>query len=462
MMRSLVLAGVIGLVACGGSSNNGNNNGPDAGSNSGSNMGSNGSNTMLGSASGTPGNGMVPYAVPLVAPFGPAVFYTSTLSVGSQMFAMDLDTGSTTTAIAGMACTDCSGSDYTISPAYMPGAGATDQGVKADSEFGDGTGWYGEVYMDKIDSGHGSPTATLKIVDISTQVDPNDPMAMSGFFEDNSYQGILGLGATANEVDNTDSYYDTIVGTGMPNIMGFELCADSGTMWLGGFDATHASGAMQYTPLDPISPFNPNTGTGNPFYSIDLTGVSFNGKAIAATSPADLQEWVVDTGTSAFFVPTEFYNGVTSALIKTTAYKTFFGTQDITTSQTGCVTASSTVTDDQINAMLPTFVMTMKNAAGGADITVTAPALDSYLVDAGPDPQQTGKTDFCLTMGDGGQEATMGDAVMQGFVVAIDVKNSQVGWAPDSGCASAMPRPHDVTARMHPPKPHHGPRRVIH
>jgi hypothetical protein len=458
MMRSSVLACVLAFVACGGSNGN-NNNGPDAGSN-----GSNGSNTSCtpsgASATGTAGGGTVPYAIPLTDPDGPVSFYAPMLTVGGQMFAMDLDTGSTTTAIAGTSCKDCSGSDFTMSPEYAPTATATDECVKADSEFADGTGWYGEVFRDTIGVGNSSPTATLKIVDISTQVDPNDPMAMAGFFQDNSYQGILGMGAPENEVDHTEAFFSTIVGTGMPNVMSFEMCSDGGTMWLGGTDPTHYSGTMQYAALDPIDLMN------NPFYSVDLTSVSFNGKTVTPTSAADLTEWVVDTGTSLFYVPTEFFNAVagtqdmttgkvTGGVMATTAWKNLFGTGSFFTSQDGCVTATdTTVSDATINSMLPPFVMKMKGAAGGADITVSAPALASYLVDAG-------QGQFCFVMGDGGNEATMGDEVMQGFVVVIDQTNKQVGWAPDTGCASAMPRPRDMTKRFHGPKPH-GPRRVTH
>jgi Eukaryotic aspartyl protease len=426
MIRFSVLVSFMVLVACGGSSNNG---GTDAGKGSGSGSGNQ--------------NGV--YTIPLTAPDGPVEFYAPMLTVGGVQFAMDLDTGSTTTAIAGSACSDCSMTPgvpaYTISPLYTPGSDATDEKMTADSEYADGTGWYGEVWKDTVSLENGTPSATFNIVDISTQIDPNDPKnAMAGFFQDNGYQGILGMGPPENAVGETGAYFDTITTAGVTAIMAFEMCSTSGTMWLGGYDETHASGAMAYTPMDIVS-------NNNPFYSVDLTSATVDGSAGSATTQ-DLGEWTVDTGTSVFVPTTNVYNAALNAILASSGYKALFGSASFNPTQEnqdGCVTALSQVTDDQVDAMLPPFVMTMRNAAGGSDITVSAGALESYLYDGG-------NNTFCAGMFDGGDEAIIGDELLQGFVVVIDEKNQQIGWAKDAGCSQeAFRMPHDRTKKLHRP-----------
>src|SRR6476619_5679141 len=59
-------------------------------------------------------------AIPLTTPDGS--FYTAMVTIGSQMFALDVDTGSTTVGVAGASCSACTG----ISPLYAPGTSAMD------------------------------------------------------------------------------------------------------------------------------------------------------------------------------------------------------------------------------------------------------------------------------------------------------------------------------------------------
>src|SRR5580704_2514457 len=121
------------------------------------------------------------YAIPLTTT--DESFWAPTLHVGSQSFVMDLDTGSTSTGIAGTGCSTC----QNVSPEYTPTGSAVDQHMTATTEYADGTGWMGEIYQDTIGLGSGSPNATLNIVDISTQVVGADGMA--GFFDgENDYQ----------------------------------------------------------------------------------------------------------------------------------------------------------------------------------------------------------------------------------------------------------------------------------
>jgi hypothetical protein len=382
------------------------------------------------------------YAIALTTP--DESFWAPTIHVGSQSFVMDLDTGSTSTAIAGSGCSTC----QNVSPEYVPAGSAMDQQKTATTEYADGTGWMGEIYEDTLGLGSGSPDATFNIVDISTQVVGSQGMA--GFFDgENDYQGILGMGSPENAEPDTGAYFATITAAGVAGTMAFELCDDGGTMWLGGYDETHAQAAAQYTPLLPI---NANE---NPFYSIDITSMSLNGTNVGMGSAA-FQEPIVDTGTTFFYLPTNVESALIAAINASPAFQTLFPSttlqDDPNGTGIGC-TGTSSVTDAMVDAMLPPLVFTVPNEAGGADISFSVNALESYMFDGG-------QGQFCLGIANGGPEdgATLGDQFMQAFVTVIDVANQRVGFALDKGCSASASkrRSRDLsTFRPHLPKPRH-------
>ena len=376
-----------------------------------------------------PGSGV--YAIPLTTP--DQSFWGPQLTIGTQSFMMDLDTGSTTIGVAAMGCTQCTG----VSPLYAAGSGATDTHQTASTSYADGSSWSGEIISDVVGFGHGAPTEMTKIVSISTQ---------TMFFDSsNVYQGILGMGGAANAEPNTDSWFDLATAGVLTGVMAFELCSNGGTMWLGGFDATHAQGAMQYTPLYPV-------GNSQPFYAIDITGMKL-GDTVVGTGAAAFQQPVVDTGTTLFYLPTGIEMATINALNASAGFKALFGANamvkdDPNGTGIGCVTKAG-VTPDMVDAMLPPMTLTMPAKGGGADITLTVKALESYMID-------TGNGQYCLGIGDGGTQdaTTMGDVIMQAFVTVIDVKNGQVGWALDAGCQLGARMPRDrATFHPHLPKP---------
>lgn len=370
------------------------------------------------------------FAIPLTTP--DQSFWGPQVTIGSQSFMMDLDTGSTTIGVAAMGCTQCTG----VTPLYTPGMGATDTHQTASTSYADNSSWSGEIFSDQVGFGHGSPEVPTKLVAISQQ---------NTFFDGNVYQGILGMGGLPNAEPNTDSWFDLASAAGMTGVMAFELCSTGGTMWLGGFDATHAQGPVQYTPLYPVD-------NNQPFYAIDITGMKL-GNTSVGTGATAFQEPVVDTGTTLFYLPTSIEQATIAALNADSGFKTLFGANakvqdDPNGTGVGCVTKAG-VTPDMVDAMLPPLTLTMPAKGGGADLTFTLEPLSSYLIDAG-------NGQYCLGIGDGGTQdaTTMGDVIMQGFVTVIDVKNHQVGWALDAGCAIGARMPRDrATFKPHPPKP---------
>jgi hypothetical protein len=401
---------------------------PDGGSPSSSGSPDGGSDSSGGSSG---------YAIPLAAPEGADVEYTAQVTVGNQTFTLSIDTGSTTVGVAGTGCSGCTGA----SPLYMPSSSAMETGQEGSAQYEDGSGWSGPIYADKVGLGNGSPSVSVDLVDITT--------ANGGFFAgQNDYQGILGLGPSQNALPGTTGYMPAVMSAGLTNVFAFELCdgtgSNAGTMWLGG-DGPSGSTPV-YTPLVPIS-------DNNPYYAINIDGLSLGGTSIATNASSTFQEPVLDTGTSLFYVPTSVFDAFETALAASSGFKTLFGNQTFATGgqDEGCVTDAS-VTDAEVESMLPLLTLSLPNATSGQpDVTLQASALDTYLYDGG-------SGQFCLAIQDGGTEdpSTFGDAFLQAFVTVVDLQGGRVGFSP-SDCPTPQIR---VLRQRAEQGPHRGPRPV--
>ena len=376
-------------------------------------------------------NGFEPlgYAIPLASPDGADYLYTAQVTIGDQVFAMDIDTGSTTLAVAGTSCTTgCTG----VSPLYTPSASATPTGNTSSAMYADGSGWQGLVFSDTVGLGNGSPTVSPDLAEITH--------ATGSFFDaSNDHQGILGLGPPELAAPNTSGYIPAVVGAGLDNIFAFDLCdntgANAGTMWLGG-DGSATS--AQYTPLVPID-------SNNPFYAINVNALSLGGTSIVTNASSIFNQPVLDTGTSLFYVPTSVYASFKTALMASAGFKALFGSN---TFSSDCVTDAS-VTDAQVESGLPHIMISLPNVTSGqADVTIEASALDTYLYNAGAGQ-------YCLAIQDGGaiDASTFGDAFMQAFHIVIDVTGGRVGFAPQASCVAPAIRPIRHPAKNGPHRP---------
>ncbi len=447
-----IMLGGVAVGACGGSTSSSPlgagddsssmDSGTDAGSSSldggAPSVGSDGGSPSSAPDSGSTPAGPAGYAIPLASPEGADYEYTASVTIGAQSFAMSIDTGSTTLGIGGMGCTTCTG----VTPLYAPSSTAMATGKRGDTEYEDGTGWSGPVYTDTVGLGNGSPSVSMEFVDITKATGQGG----NSFFDgSNDEQGILGLGPSQNALSNTTGFMPALMAGGVTNTFAFELCdstgPNAGTMWLGGDGAPGSS--VVYTPLIAISD---NT----PFYAIDVDGVSLGGTTVVSNASNTFAQPVLDTGTSLFYVPTSVFNTFQSTLQASSGFTTLFGSNTFATSgqDAGCLTDAS-VTDAQVEAMLPPITLSLPNMGGGADVTIQASALDTYLYDGG-------NGQFCLAIQDGGTQdpSTFGDAFMQGFHIVVDIPGGRVGFAPPACVAPAIHRQH------HPAKtgPHRAPR----
>ncbi len=352
-----------------------------------------------------PGN----YAtIPLSTPDGS--FYTAMITVGTQVFAVDVDTGSTTTGIASSACTSCG-----VTPLYAPGGTATDDHSTASTVYADNTRWSGEIYTDNLGFANGTPSVPVALVGITAQ---------KGFFSGNEYQGIMGLGPDELLENNTTSYLTAAVKAGLSPVLGFEMCPDRGTMWLGGFDPAAASAAPQFTPMLPID------GNNNPYYAVELDDLGLGGTSLGFGA-STFQDPIVDTGTSLTYFPTSAFDALMTKVNTSTGFTTLFPSQTLSDSafppDYGCVTTAG-VTAAQVDAALPPLTYTFPAPAGGT-FTVNVPATLSYIYQGGPGQ-------FCLAVGDGGKGSLLGDTFLQAFVTVFDIPGARMGFAPDAGCSS--------------------------
>jgi hypothetical protein len=347
-------------------------------------------------------------AITLTTPDG--TFYTAPVKVGTQVFAMDVDTGSTTTGVAASTCSTCTGAG--VSPLYTPGGGATDLHQQAQTYYADGSGWSGEVYTDTMSLQQGTPEVPVAFAAMTSQ----DQF----FYPGNDYQGILGLGPNELLESGTTSYLDQAMQHGATGVMAFEFCDDrGGTMWINGYDPNTVESAPQFTPMRPI-------GGQNAWWSTEISDMGIGDQSLGFGA-STFGDNVVDTGTTMFYFPGAAVNALIAKVNAAPGYGNLFASP---LTADGCVNAKSGVTATQIDAGLPPMTMSMPDGAGG-HFTLSAAPTHSYLYFGGG-------SQYCIAVSDDqGTGTTMGDVMLRAFVTIIDVEHQKIGFAPDKGCKSA-------------------------
>jgi hypothetical protein len=389
---------LLAAAACGG---NNSGNGVDAANGGDGQPG--GPDAKPGTPDAAPLPGGVA-AIHLTSPDGS--FYSAQTSIGSQSFAMIVDTGSSTAAVAGSTCTGCA-----VNPKYTPGSTATDTHMTASAQYGSGS-WNGEIYKDNLGLGNGTPAVQIALASITSQ---------QTFFDGNgnAFQGLLGLGPDGLLTTGTTSYIDAVVKTGITDIMSFELCdSNGGTMWLGGYDQNAVAAAPQYSPMSAQLPY----------YAVTMSDLKLGTTSVGFTSSSA----IVDTGTSLMYVGgTVATNIVTQANKQTTIWTGNFADQG----GISCATAKSGVTEAMINSAMPPLNMTFPGSGGS--FTISAPASKSYLLPVGGGM-------YCIGIANGASAGLpngfvlMGDVGLRGFVTVFDRVQKRIGFASQTGCPASF------------------------
>ncbi|HEY6039658.1 MAG TPA: pepsin-like aspartic protease [Kofleriaceae bacterium] len=325
--------------------------------------------------------------------------YTAKMLLGSQPFDVIVDTGSTSTGVADAACTNCN-----VHPAYMSSTGM-DLHQPASSQYGSGS-WKGEVFEDSAAMGTRPPIA-LDFASITSQ---------TGFFQGSGYQGILGLGPDGLLLPHTTSYLTKLIAAGMTGEVAFQLCPDSGTMWLGGFDAAAATAAPAFTPISSVAPY----------YIVNVGTASVSGTA--SLTGSDFGPTIIDTGTTQTFVPAAVLTAVINGVKGSAGYTAAFGTQ--TLSDGACL--NTTMTSAQLDAALPPLTI----GFAGSTAPLAIPATQAYFFDQGGGS-------YCFMFSDSsqlfqGQKVSLfGNTLLAGLLTVVDVDHKQMGFALQKGCAAA-------------------------
>jgi len=92
-----------------------------------------------------------------------SAYVTIGTGAAAQTFALELDTGSFVLAVVGSQCASCNGSYPQYNVTNHLTSGASNTGATASAVYGDGTGWYGNVYKDTV-SVAGQAVSNMNIV----------------------------------------------------------------------------------------------------------------------------------------------------------------------------------------------------------------------------------------------------------------------------------------------------------
>jgi Eukaryotic aspartyl protease len=359
--------------------------------------------------------------------------YTLGASIGSDtgVFHLALDTGSSSLGVASSTCTSCG-----VSPEYSPDTTGVQMGSSSE-QFGSGE-ISGPVYQDNVNVAAGLTTSVDFIaITSSEQFFGGVICGTSGM------QGIVGFGPTGSAVQGTNDFFTDLVGsTGIDNVFATQLCDGSGTLWLGGYDPTYTTGAVQYADID--------TGfIGQYYYAVNLESVTVNGVTVPIAT-GEYTDTIVDTGTSIFILPTASLNGIANAIAATPGYQQVFGitpsgdagtdagpagggtasldpnAQFFANAQS-CVTLSQTKAE--LDALLPPLTL---NFGGTTSIAVQAAPTESYLI-----PEFGEWCPTMIAMDPSDQDplaAILGSPMLRSNIIVFDRTNERIGFAPHTPC----------------------------
>ena len=359
------------------------------------------------SPQGPQNDGPPPTAIPLRN--AEAEAFTVGVTVGGQQLNAMIDSGSTTLAVAGATCSDCTG----ISPLYAPGTSATDMGSTLTATYGVGE-WMGELYSDSVRLvGDSIAPFAMKFGEIEEQT---DFLAANGIAD-----ALIGLGPQVAELGGTDSYLVDRANAGDSSVFAIQMCPYDGNLWFGGADKTHEVSDEQYTAISAAD-------ARHPWYQIAVQSATVGGTSISLSGTA-----VPDTGTTIMVLPTDAANAFAAAVNASSGFQSIFGGQKLVLSNADILQCplSTTKSASDIDAALPKLEITL-NDLDGTPFTLSMNATSSYLHAFGDQ--------YCVYLGtlDDAPALILGQAFLNNFVSVFDPDNGKIGFAPQQGCTYPM------------------------
>lgn len=348
--------------------------------------------------------------------------YTLPVQVGDQTFQLIFDSGSSTLAVADSTCSTCG-----VSPAYTPGATATNTGTTTSADYGGGQGWNGTVYRDSVTVANVAAItmAFAAITQQTTQVAGASsffaPALCTGTPQSNTFQGILGMAGSGAGAPNTNAYAVEMATTTTPAIFSVEMCDLNGYAWFGGYNPDFIATAPQFTPLVSDSTY----------YEVNIADVQVNGTSLGISTAA-VGTTIVDTGTTAFVLPPADFNALIAPIQSDPNFVASFGATFLTDGN--CIYEAQGYTATELNAVLPRLSLVFPNVSGG-DFTITLPATESYLT-----PFVVGDhVGYCPGVVaqapvQGTPAMIVGNGFLHTWVTVFDRQNMQVGFAQEANC----------------------------
>jgi len=300
-----------------------------------------------------------------------------------QKFDVIFDTGSANLWIPSKNCSNCglhSKYDSTRSSTYKA------NGTKFAIQYGSGpvSGFYA---VDNI--GWGSNTVKSQIF---AEVD--DVSGLGGAYALGKFDGILGMGFYAISADGTPTVFDDLFSQGLvsQNVFAFYLTSDpskQGELTLGGYDANHYSGTIQYVSV-----------TSATYWETKLDFLK-----LGTTSETTATKVILDTGTSTLAGPAKDVAAIARAI----------GALPVGTTGEYLIACTK-------GPSLPNITVGM----GGFTFTLTGP---EYLIDQGEPDCVLGILGIDIPPPTG-PLWIMGDVFIRKYYTIFDVGAKRLGFAP--------------------------------
>jgi hypothetical protein len=312
--------------------------------------------------------------------------------VGSSLLNLIIDTGSSSLAAAGAACSNCQGVpntwQQTATATLVPGA-------QPSGLYGDGSGWQGKVYKDRVAfaTQGGAPVTPyqpdVRVVIITSQSTQGrdaagnaDPSA-TPFFTKNPCNdatkeeqdkifsdGIVGIAFQELASDNTDSAMALLLEQYPTSQQSFalRLCQAGGDMWIGGADSSAYKDAPIYTPV-----------TTQTYYTVEPEDVFVNGQSLgyqASDWPTSGgRSYIIDSGTTLWELPPGIYDSIVEAITADAGFTKYFDSSFFTDSDGYCTTANGvSVSTEDLQSSLPTISISFKSG-----LILSMDGLGSYM-----------------------------------------------------------------------------------
>lgn len=363
--------------------------------------------------------------------------YYAQITIGSQNFTVQVDTGSSDLAIPMVGCSTCGTPRHAP---YDPNKSASSSPILCSSDaincqcarctclannqckytlnYADQSGFTAEVFNDTVTIG---PYSVNMAVGAITSERSNSPL--SSGFQPATTDGIIGFAYPSASEINANTFFGRIVEQGHANDL-FSMCLtkNGGALTLGGI-GHHYAGEINYTPIY----------KSNSFYRVYLHDMMLDGSSIGVPP----SEWnggegtVVDSGTTDIVMPRSAYLALKSSFLRMCSNTKLKGICSTDSTHTLFDGYCYGMTAAEL-AMFPAIQIVLGEQEKSR-ILLTVPP-QQYLVSGRC--QSSSYVALAIDYIDGIELTLLGDSLMQGYEVVFDRANSRIGFGNVSNCPS--------------------------